>query len=65
MKNFSELPRQKGEKTPYIGEAKRRRSKEAMKENIRKYVSEKTVRLLRGAGFYGYDSYKDVPLPGS
>ena len=22
MKNFSELPRQKGEKTPYIGEAK-------------------------------------------
>ena len=35
-----------------------------MKENIREYVSEKTVRLLRGAGFYGYDSYKDMPLPG-
>ena len=35
-----------------------------MKENIREYVSEKTVRLLRGAGFYGYDSYKDVPVLG-
>ena len=23
-----------------------------------------TVRLLRGAGFYGYDSYKDVPVLG-
>ena len=32
-----------------------------MKENIREYVSEKTVRLLCGAGFY---SYKDMPLPG-
>ena len=35
-----------------------------MKENIREYVSEKTVRLLRGAGFYGYNSYKDVPVLG-
>lgn len=35
-----------------------------MEENIREYVSEKTVRLLRGAGFYGYDSYKDVPVLG-
>ena len=35
-----------------------------MKENIREYVSEKTVRLLRCAGFYGYDSYKDVPVLG-
>ena len=35
-----------------------------MKENIREYVSEKTVRLLRGAGFYGYYSYKDVPVLG-
>ena len=35
-----------------------------MKENIREYVSEKTVRLLCGAGVYSYDSYKDMPLPG-